>query len=100
LQVIDARALVEPVQLLRFFHVGLAEYTQNVEVHFFPLQQFDALHHSLPGAASLLVETVAVVEFFRSVQGHAEEPSDLCPEEQLFSNDQARKLWRWSAARC
>ena len=80
LQVIDAHALVELVQLARLLHVGLAEDAQNVEIHFLRLEQFDAPHHTLPRAALLLVETEAVVDLLRPIQRYAEQPLILAEQ--------------------
>src|ERR1017187_234979 len=80
LQVIDAHALVKLVQFARLLHVGLAEHAQNVEIHFLRLQQLDALDDTLPGAALFLAETEAVVDLFRPIQRHAEQPLILAEQ--------------------
>jgi len=74
LDIVDTQFVEETVEFLRLLHVGLAKHTQDVELHFFGLHQFDGGHYPLPGPAAFLVETVAVVQFLGAVQRDAHQP--------------------------
>jgi len=80
LHVIDAQPAEEPVQLLGAADVRLAEHAKDVELHALLLEQLDALDHALPGAAALLVDTVAVVHLFGAVEREAHQPLILAEE--------------------
>src|ERR1035437_8914418 len=80
LQVIDAQAPIELVQLARLLHVGLAEDAQNIEIHFLRLEQFDAVDDALPGAALLLIETEAVVDLLGPIERYPEQPLILAEQ--------------------
>ena len=75
LQVFDAKAAVEPVQLFRTVDVCPAEHAQDVEFDLVLMQQFDAPDDTLPGASAFFVKAVQIVDLFGAVQRNAEQPA-------------------------
>ena len=74
LDIIDAQRAEEFVDLAGFGHVRLAEDAQRIEFHAVLLEAFDSLHDLPPGAGTLFVEAVQVMDRLRAVNGYAQQP--------------------------